>query len=307
MPLWRLRFRFRPPASAPVELRFIDLFMIVVAALLFVIVTVGLAGALAPQPAPAKRLQIATDSLPVAVEGARYTLHLAARGGTAPYRWRLVQGDLPRGLSLHAATGLIAGTPVRPVLRTLRVEATDARGAAARRALTLEVRARRPGEPLRTEGETLLLPEAVTFVPYRFRFAPTGGRPPCTWRLLEGTLPPGLQLSPDGTVSGTLELMSADARLAEPWRFSLEVEDSVGARRSQLAALPVRFAPRWSWMKTVEEAVGAAFWGILQWVVAPLLIATLSGLLLLALAGCRGGRSGPWEGLLLFSTRLKVK
>jgi hypothetical protein len=35
---------------------------------------------------------------------------LSAAGGAAPYRWKKT-GQLPRGLKLAAATGIITGTP----------------------------------------------------------------------------------------------------------------------------------------------------------------------------------------------------
>jgi len=43
--------------------------------------------------------------------GQSYTLPLQATGGTAPYAWHLVQGDLPPGLKLHPHTGKITGSP----------------------------------------------------------------------------------------------------------------------------------------------------------------------------------------------------
>jgi hypothetical protein len=40
-----------------------------------------------------------------------YTLPLQATGGTSPYAWHLVQGELPPGLKLHPHTGKITGSP----------------------------------------------------------------------------------------------------------------------------------------------------------------------------------------------------
>jgi hypothetical protein len=285
-------------------LRFIDLFMLLIAALLFVIVMVSLTGALVPEPSHQQRLEVATDSLPIAIEGIRYALYLAVRGGTPPCRWQVVEGGLPRGLWLEGGSGRIGGIPLRPTNERMTVEVTDARGVSARRTLALEVRARRRGEILRTEGEVLSLPEAVTFVPYHFRLSPAGGRPPCTWRVREGPLPPGLELSPDGTVTGTLVMQSVDARLADPWRFCVEVEDSDGRKRTQSAVMSLRFIPRWSWTKTVEEAVAGAFKFVCGWVIAPLLAVSLSGLLLLAITGFPGGWAPPWDGLIRYLRRM---
>lgn len=43
--------------------------------------------------------------------GQSYTLPLQATGGTSPYAWHLVQGELPPGLKLHPHTGKITGSP----------------------------------------------------------------------------------------------------------------------------------------------------------------------------------------------------
>lgn len=48
-----------------------------------------------------------------------------------------------------------------------------------------------------------------------------GGSPPLTWRLSGGQLPPGLSISPEGTIDGT----PTSAR-GEPYRFELTVSDS---------------------------------------------------------------------------------
>jgi len=43
--------------------------------------------------------------------GQSYSLPLQATGGTAPYAWHLVQGEMPPGLKLHPHTGKITGSP----------------------------------------------------------------------------------------------------------------------------------------------------------------------------------------------------
>jgi len=56
-------------------------------------------------------LRIATGWLPAGVVGVPYSQTLATANGTAPYRWSIVSGSLPPGLSLDSATGKISGTP----------------------------------------------------------------------------------------------------------------------------------------------------------------------------------------------------
>jgi hypothetical protein len=52
-----------------------------------------------------------TTSLPSVTAGHSYSAALTAAGGTAPYKWSVTSGTLPKGLSLNAGTGAITGKP----------------------------------------------------------------------------------------------------------------------------------------------------------------------------------------------------
>jgi Putative Ig domain len=58
-------------------------------------------------------LKILTTSVPAAVVQAPYSVALDARGGVAPYTWKVASGHLPSGLSLAASSGVISGIPTQ--------------------------------------------------------------------------------------------------------------------------------------------------------------------------------------------------
>ena len=47
------------------------------------------------------------------------------------------------------------------------------------------------------------LPKAAVRSPYHFQMQAIGGLPPYTWQVVEGQLPPGISLYPDGTLDGS--------------------------------------------------------------------------------------------------------
>jgi hypothetical protein len=56
-------------------------------------------------------LSITTTSLPDATIGVPYSTTLQAIGGIPPYKWKVVTGTLPAGLTLSKSSGTISGTP----------------------------------------------------------------------------------------------------------------------------------------------------------------------------------------------------
>lgn len=75
-----------------------------------------------------------------------------------------------------------------------------------------------------------------------FRLAALGGQPPYSWRLIGGELPPGLSLSVDGLVSGTVPKRAPLGDCA----LRVAVTDAAGARAEAELTLPVHERPnRW--------------------------------------------------------------
>lgn len=76
-------------------------------------------------------LAITTTELEDITEDTEFTQTLAATGGDSDYTWASVGDDLPAGLTLTAATGIIAGTPTEAGAYSIDIEVTDGNGAKA--------------------------------------------------------------------------------------------------------------------------------------------------------------------------------
>lgn len=63
-----------------------------------------------------------------ATYGQRYAQQFDASGGSAPYRYSLVAGELPAGLVMDGATGQVSGIPAMAGSSTFSIKAVDANG-----------------------------------------------------------------------------------------------------------------------------------------------------------------------------------
>ncbi len=79
-----------------------------------------------PAPAAPSGLTIVTETVPELVKGQAYSTSLQATGGALPYKWAVVGGGLPPGVTLNNETGAILGktADVGTFYATVRV--TDA-------------------------------------------------------------------------------------------------------------------------------------------------------------------------------------
>ena len=78
-------------------------------------------------------LKITTpESLPEAIAGRPYAVAMAAEGGEGPLRWSL-DGELPKGMSFDAESGLLSGTPAQgtPEPLSLAIRVSDGEKIAA--------------------------------------------------------------------------------------------------------------------------------------------------------------------------------
>ena len=183
--------------------------------------------------APAALL-ITTAALPNGQVGVAYSATLAATGGTAPYSWLLSGGALPAGLALNAASGLVSGTPTQTssaVALTFKV--TDA-GTPAQSSTVVVALAINP-PPLTIT--TTSLPAAQVGTAYTATLAASGGTTPYAWHRTAGTLPAGLTLAANGTISGTPTTATSARSL------TFKATDSGNPAQSGTVTLTVTVAP----------------------------------------------------------------
>jgi hypothetical protein len=131
----------RPPVhvdAVPVEMRFIDMFMAALGALIFMALLLAYllkymphdaqGGAADPgRPPEARALVVATRRLPAAQAGEPYEVALAYRGGRGPVTWNAIPSGraLPEGLVLDVQNGIIRGQARVPVTSRFVLRAQD--------------------------------------------------------------------------------------------------------------------------------------------------------------------------------------
>lgn len=246
-------------AEHPVELRFIDMLLIIIATLMFVAVVLSMTSAFTAARSngePTLSPRVATASVPSAITGEPYNLTLAAEGGDGIYSWRLLRGRLPAHLTLNR-DGTLRGTPTRREADLqATVEVTDSSGYSAQQDLVFNVRPAGQGSvtPVAPEivaPEILLTPMAGRN--YQYTFAAAAGTPPYSWS--GSQLPNGLQLAPDGTLTGQPAQAGSST-------FTVSMRDSSGATAQQKVRMMVTSPPPpflgriTSWAKTIATFAG---------------------------------------------------
>jgi hypothetical protein len=181
-------------------------------------------------------LVITTPSpLTAGTVGSAYSRTFTASGGSgAAGNWQLASGDLPAGLALAAATGVLSGTPTAVGSFDFNVQVTDAAPTTVQRAYSLVIN---PAPVALAISTATPLPAATAGSSYSATLAAIGGSGSYVgWSITAGQLPAGIQLNPlSGVISGTPSASgTAD--------FTVRVTDSAAATASKAFTLAVSAA-----------------------------------------------------------------
>jgi hypothetical protein len=120
---------------------------------------------------------------------------VSATGGTEPYSFALLAGSLPPGLTL-SSNGTLSGKPTAVGTFAFSVKATDSKGATGTGNFSLTIASDLP-LTVTLEGNT-----GTVGVDFNGLLTATGGAAPYTFRVSAGSLPDGLNLLPNGTITG---------------------------------------------------------------------------------------------------------
>lgn len=183
-------------------------------------------------------ITLSPETIPAATAGTPYgPVTITASGGTAPYTFAVSAGALPPGLTL-SSDGVISGTPTQSGSFTVTITATDAAGCQGSRIYSAVVNC-----PVITIAPATL-PGGAPGLPYSQTLTASGGTAPYAFALVSGSLPPGLTLSADGTVSGTPTTVGSST-------FTVQATDAAGCEAVRTYTLAISMAtsiPALDWL-----------------------------------------------------------
>lgn len=173
-------------------------------------------------------LNITTSSFPWASPNVYYSSRVMVAGGAAPYIFSKSYGTLPTGLLLDTTTGTISGTPTGSGSYTFAIGVIDKASGYSEKEFTLELL---PALQITTS----VLPSGQQGFPYNSSVTATGGKPAYSFAAVGMSLPNGLTLGSNGTITGI-------PREFGTFNVSVKLTDSTGRALIKSCSLTVAAA-----------------------------------------------------------------
>lgn len=140
-------------------------------------------------------ITVSPTSLANGVVGTAYVDAITSTGGIGSIAYS-VSGTLPQGITIDN-NGFVTGTPTLPGTYSFTVIATDINNCTGQQAYTLIIDC----QPINIDQ--LTIPGGTVNAVYTQTLTQTGGIGTGSYAISAGTLPAGITLAPDGTLSGT--------------------------------------------------------------------------------------------------------
>ena len=206
------------------------------------------------EPPPPPPIAVGSSTLPNGRTNLAYSASIALTGGTAPYRCTAVSGALPAGLALGADC-TIAGVPTAAGSFALSISAMDSATPAQSAGASIHIAIQQTPALTVTAG---ILPQATVGAGYSASVKASGGNAPYLCTVSAGTVPAGLTLRPDCSITGSPTATGASS-------FTATVADS--STPAQTSATPVAIvvnaAPTLQIAAPPAAVAGAAYAGSL--------------------------------------------
>ena len=182
-------------------------------------------------------VSITQEALPDVILGkAINSVQLQATGGLGPYQW--FTESLPYGLDL-SGDGRLSGTVLELGSYTINVSVMDSQNPASQAEKTLTL----VGKSDLSINDSVT-PAASVGEFYSSQMSGSLGVAPYSWKLVSGSLPVGLSITPDGLITGWPVTTDADNDFtSERFAFVAQVTDSVGASVSKQMTMTLTQQP----------------------------------------------------------------
>lgn len=168
----------------------------------------------------ASSVEILTQSLPKGVVNTAYSAVINASGGCTPFRWEIVSGALPPGVTATASSTtmslILSGTPTTVATDSFTVQVTGCGGHVSQVSYEVAVHA----APSYVHITTSNLPNGTVDAAYTAVINAGGGCTPYQWALASGALPAGVT----ATVSRTTTSLNLSGTPTTPANNSLSIK-----------------------------------------------------------------------------------
>lgn len=192
-------------------------------------------------------LTISPASLPNGAINMPYSFGLSVNGGTGPYTWSLSAGGLLSGFSIDTASGQISGTPNVAGVYQFTISVADSNFHTGLQTYQLQVQntgiSITPATP----------PSAKVGTAYSFGLSAVNGSTPVAWRVVSGTLPPGINLN------GASGVLSGTPTTAGIYSFQVQAKDASTATAQAMLTIAVSPALTITVSTLPAGAVGSAY------------------------------------------------